>query len=150
VVKMADVLPNGVVQWWKSGDGPKRAAPPSAWLKNGVGGSSGAAANRYLLSPPAIQLVELNSRVGAAARLRGWDPCHLTSDQRSVLVKEIIDRLPKQQPPEPAQPKPPTLSERHAQDLLDQADVMAGGTREHSEGTPGIGAARFDHPRHGW
>jgi hypothetical protein len=58
--------------------------------------------------------------------------------------------VPRQQPPESVQPKPLTPSEQHARELLDQAHAMAGGTREYSEGTPGVGAARFDHPRHGW
>jgi len=147
MVKMSNV--NGVVQWWKSGDGSKRPAPPSAWLKNGIGGSEGADAARYLLAPPLIQPVELNTRVAAMARERGWNPCRLSSDQRVALVKEVLDNLPKPVPPEPAQPKPPTPSEQHAADLLDQAHAAAGGTGEYSEGMPGTGAARFDHPKHG-
>jgi hypothetical protein len=147
---MAGVLPNGVVQWWKSGDGSRRPAPPSAWLKNGIGGSSGADAARYLLTPPLIQPVELNDRVAAMARERGWNPCKLSSDQRVALVKEVLDSLPKPVPLEPVQPKPLTPSEQHAVDLMEQAHAAAGGTREYSEGTPGIGAARFDYPRHGW
>ena len=127
----------------------RRAEPPSAWLKNGIGGSSGADASRYLLTPPLIQPVKLNDRVAAMARERGWNPCKLSSDQRAALVKEVLDSLPKPVPPEPAQPKPLTKSEQHARELLDQAHAMAGGSREYSEGTPGIGAARFDHPRQG-
>ncbi len=148
---MDNVLPNGVIPWWRSG-GPttRRAEPPSAWLKNGIGGSSGADAARYLIAPPLIQPVELNSRIAAMARERGWNPCKLSSDQRVALVKEVLDSLPKPVPPEPAQPKPPTPSEQHAVDLLEQAHAAAGGTREYSEGTPGIGAARFDHSRHNW
>jgi hypothetical protein len=148
---MANVLPNGVIPWWRS-DGPttRRAEPPSAWLKNGIGGSSGADAARYLISPPAIQPVELNSRVGAMARERGWDPCRLSHEQRRQLIDEVMATVPRQQPPESVRPKPLTPSEQHARELLDQAHAMAGGTREYSEGTPGVGAARFDHPRHGW
>jgi hypothetical protein len=94
--------------------------------------------------------VELNTRIAAIARERGWNPCRLSSDQRLALMREVLDSLPRPVPPESAQPKPPTPSERHAQDLLEQAHAAAGGTGEYSEGTPGIGAARFDHPRHGW
>jgi hypothetical protein len=147
MVKMADVLPNDVLQWWKSRDGSRRPAPPSAWLKNGIGGSSGADAARYLLRPPPIQPVDLNSRIGAMARERGWNPCKLSSDQRGALLREVLDSLPNPVPPELAQPKPLTPSEQHAADLLEQAHAAAGGTREYSEGKPGIGAARFDHPR---
>jgi hypothetical protein len=148
---MANDLQNGVVAWWQGSSSTTRhGQPPSAWLKNGVGGSSGAGAARHLLSPPAIQLVELNSRVAAMARERGWNPCRLSSDQRAVLVKEVLDSLPKPVPPEPVRPKPLTPSEQHAADLMEQAHAAASGTREYNDGTPGIGAARFDHPRHGW
>jgi hypothetical protein len=126
------------------------AEPPSIWLRGRIGGSSGADAARYLIAPPLIQPAELNSRVAAMARKRGWNPCMLSSDQRLALVKEVLDSLPKPVPPEPAKPKPLSASEQHAVDLMEQAHAMAGGTREYSEGTPGIGAARFDHPRHGW
>jgi hypothetical protein len=148
---MANVLPNGVIPWWRS-DGPttRHAEPPSAWLKNGIGGSSGADAARYLISPPAIQPVELNSRVGAMARERGWDPCRLSHEQRRQLIDEVMATVPKRPAPEPAKPKPLSASEQHAVDLMEQAHAAASGTREYSEGTPGIGAARFDHPRHGW
>jgi hypothetical protein len=117
---MADDSPNGVVQWWKSDDGSRRADPPSVWLKNGVGGSEGPDAARYLLSPPTISLVELNSRVGAVARERGWDPCKLSHEQRRQLIDEVMARVSRREPPEPVQPRPLTASERYAREFLDQ------------------------------
>jgi len=128
---------------------PARVEPPQSWLKQGQG-SRGVDAARFLLAPPPLQLVELNSRVGSLARSRGMNPCLLPRDQRAALVKEIMDGLPQQPVPEPAQPKQLSPSEQHAVDLMQQAHAAASGTREYSEGTPGIGAARFDHPRHGW
>ncbi|SRR6266545_575562 len=124
-----------------------RVEPPAGWLKGGVGGSKGQDAAQYLRSPPPIQLTELNSRVGALARERGLNPCRLSHDQRRVLVDEVMATVPQQPVPEPAKPKPLTATEQHAVDLVEQAHAAAGGVGEYGEGTPGYGAARFDHPR---
>ena len=112
---MANVLPNGVIPGWRS-DGPTTRRAVSAWLKNGIGGSSGADAARYLISPPAIPPVDLNSRVGAMARERGWDPCRLSHEQRRQLIDEVMATVPRQQPPKPVNPRPLTPSEQHAVD----------------------------------
>jgi hypothetical protein len=165
---------DGVVHWWKEpppgqprpeyvslwmggpiipapggGTVSPRVEPPQQWIKQGQG-SRGADAARFLLAPPAIQLVELNSRVGELAWARGWNPCKLTHEQRRLLVDEVMATVPRRPPPEPVKPRPLTATEQHAVDLMREAHAAASGTREYSEGTPGIGAARFDHPRHGW
>ncbi len=127
---------------------PARVEPPQQWIKQGQG-SRGEDAARFLVAPPAISLVELNSRVGALARERGLDPCHLTREQRKLLVDEVMAAVPQPPAPQPAKPEPLSATEQHAVDLMEQAHAAAGGTREYSEGTPGIGAARLDYPRHG-